>query len=66
MPYQKMSAVRSERKDRLGTAAIGARTGERGTPDQLFLSLKNSFANCCEGWRLSVRCWIVKLKLKGW
>jgi hypothetical protein len=36
MPYQKLSAVRSERKFRLGTAAIGARTGEHGRRIKLF------------------------------
>jgi len=62
MPYQKMSAVRSERKIRLGTAAIGARTGEHGTPESKLLSLKKSFANFCEGRRLSVRCETVNVE----
>jgi len=40
MPYQKMSAVRSERKDRLGTAAIGAWTGNAGRRINCFWAWK--------------------------
>jgi len=61
MPYQKMSAVRSERKLVWEQRLFGARTGETGRQNQFFWAW-NILREKREGRRLSVGCWIVKFK----